>query len=173
MSRIGRTFDELLKEREQYINRDYLTTLEADNVTNKFVTSNYVAEGVRGITTDTKLSSLFFSKKNIQSLQNQLRFRVYQETEWKIGDQSEVDLIVIMKSIYQEHSRNLDYRFSEQILELNNIVLDEIIPKLVVEVQARKRYLEDKANPYTPIDRPMNVSSAGTKSLSLDTALGF
>ena len=78
-----------------------------------------------------------------------------------------------MRSIFLEHSQHNHTEYTHQIRVLNNLVIDEIVPKLIVEVRQYKRYLIDKATPWRMIERPINVSSAGTKILPLDTARGF
>jgi|SaaInl85LU_5_DNA_1037374.scaffolds.fasta_scaffold32987_3 hypothetical protein len=56
----------------------------------------------------TPVSSLFFSKTNIDALQCGLRNTVYNKSNGKhiIGKQSEIELKIVMRSIYYDYLRN-------------------------------------------------------------------
>lgn len=53
---------------------------------------------------ETLLSSLFFSRRNIQDIQKLIRMVVYQHMNQVIDDQSETELLIIMRSLYLEYA---------------------------------------------------------------------
>jgi hypothetical protein len=173
MSRINRTYEEVWDERSFRIDpkkkykyeTPYLK--EKDNTIRKTV--------VKGIYDRTLLSEVYFSPKNIQKVQNKLRYTIWKMSnkQFVIDEQNEDELIIVMRSIFLQYSRNLPTNISEQIEELNNIVVDEISPDVLSQTKQYLRYLEDRNEPYRIMDRPQNVSSAGTKTLEIHTALGF
>ena len=68
-----------------------------------------------------------------------------------------------MRSIFLQHSPNLNYGITQQIEYLNNLVTEWCVPKIYVEVQQYYGYLNDIQNLPMPIDRPINLSAKGTK----------
>lgn len=131
---------------------------------------NYKEEALRGIQSKSTLSQVFFSKNNIDLLQNQLRYNVWLQSNKKhiIGRQSDTELEIVMRSIYLQYSKNLPYNIKEQIKDLNTMILDYCIPNILSEVE---QYLSYKVNVSTlpePISRPKSLSSAGTKTLILN-----
>lgn len=115
----------------------------------------------------TPLSDLFFSKININGLHEAIRYQVYINTDnnYVIDRQSDVDLRVIMHSVYLEHSRNLPYDIVGQVRALNKAVLAQTVAKVITEIDMYMTYRKDISSLPTPMQRSLNVSSAGTKTL--------
>ena len=63
---------------------------------------------LKGNHCDNILNQLFFSKKNMDIIQNGLRYRVWEKSDKKfvIGRQSETELVIIMRAIFLQHSKN-------------------------------------------------------------------
>lgn len=72
---------------------------------------------------------------------------------------------MIMRAIYLTYGRNLSDRIKEQVEELNNRVADWCIPKIVAEVKMFGQYIKDINAMPVPMERPVLLNSAGTKSL--------
>ena len=70
---------------------------------------NYKEEALRGIQTESTLSQVFFSKQNIDLIQNQIRYNVWIKSNKMhiIGRQSDTELEIVMRSIYLQYSKNL------------------------------------------------------------------
>ena len=81
----------------------------------------YKKNSLTGIQTNSILSDTFFSKENIEQLQNMLRYNVYIQSNKKhiISKQSDTQLQIIMRSIYLQNAKNLDNNITSQIEELN------------------------------------------------------
>lgn len=136
---------------------------EKKNKNNNFFKEN----ALNGIQEKSQLSSLFFSKENINNIQNLIRYTVYRESnnEYVIGNQSTIDLEIIMRSVYLQHSINLNCKFKEQIKYLNNIVLNNTVPNILNEIKQYLGYIDNVEKLPVPLELPQNLSSAGTKTL--------
>ena len=111
-------------------------------------------------------SRIFFSKQNVEWVQLHLRYAVYKASGNVISNQSEQELLLIMRAVYLQESINPANAsgYKKELLRLNNRVIHGIVPKLVKEVEMYQKYLKDALrNPVPMIDRPIHVSSAGTK----------
>lgn len=128
---------------------------------------NMSQESVRGIQEETILSKVFFHPKNVALVQKQLIGEVFRRTDgsYLIEKQNEEDLQIIMRSIFLQHARHIPDNIPGQIQELNNLVVDDIVPNLVSEINGYFGYLERAFGPRQIMDRPENVSNAGLKTL--------
>jgi len=63
--------------------------------------NNFQVESLYGIQETSKLNQLFFSKKNMDIIQNAIRYTVYTKTNKKhiIDKQSDIELQIIMRSM--------------------------------------------------------------------------
>jgi hypothetical protein len=127
--------------------------------------STAAADGIRGNWEANLLNQTYFSPANFQIVQNKIRYAVFQETGQIIDEQSSDDLFMIMRAIYLTYGRNLPYNIKEQIVELNERVADWCVPKIVAEVQMYSQYLRDIDTMPVPMEHPVSLSSAGTRSL--------
>ena len=103
----------------------------------------------------------------MKRIQNQLRYRVWTASggKYQIGDQSTTELMVLMRAIYLQNGKFLDYQISEQVKELNRLVVDFALPKITTEIEQYVSYLKNMEYLPQPIPLPINVSSAGTKTV--------
>ena len=128
---------------------------------------NFQVEALYGIQETTKLNQLFFSKANMNIIQDGIRYQVYIKTDKKhiIGKQSELELEIIMRSIYLQHSPNLPNNIKEQIKYLNDLVINWCVEQIIPEIYQYYGYLKEVEYMPTPIDLPLNLSSKGSRSL--------
>ena len=110
-----------------------------------------------GLWTDTYLSQAFFSKENIQILQNGIRAGIYYRSngQYRIGDQDCDALKIIMRSVFLQHSANQSNNITQQITELNKIVLDYCIQQVYSEAQGYMKYIDDVSTLVVPIAHPI------------------
>ena len=115
----------------------------------------------------TPLSDTFFSNSNMNRLQEQLIYRVYVSSggKYKIGKQSNTELQVIMRAMYLQYAKNLPYDIGKQINELNRHVVEFCLPKVISEIKQYLFYINDIQRLPAQIPHPINVSSAGTRTL--------
>ena len=125
-------------------------------------------DALNGIWEDSPLSNAFFSKENMQIIQNGLRAEVYKRSNGKynIGQQDNDALKIIMRSIYLESAVNLPFNIREQVTELNNLVYEYCVPKLLNEIRAYMNYKRDASNMYTIMSWP-TYSNQSDKTLEM------
>ena len=114
------------------------------------------------------LSVAYFSKQNIQIIQNAIRAGVYKlsKEQYLIGPQSEDTLKIIMRSVFLQNSANMQCHITEQIEALNKIVVDYCVKQIYGEVQGYLTYLHDASTLVVPLQRPV-MSNTNNKSLEL------
>ena len=168
---LNRDYQKLWDERGIRVNP--AKTYVRHEKTDETLRGDYMDTILKGVINRTPLSDLFFHKKNIQTVQNMIRFRVYKKTNFKIAEQNVTNILIYMRGIYLQYAKHLNYDFTQQIRELNEHSVEAILPNLISNTKQYLQYLVDQGTPYRVIDRPINVSNAGTKSVRLDTALGF
>jgi len=140
---------------------------------NKSIKKNANCDSTKNIISDTLLSKLFFSENNIDLIQLELKKTVYEKTDKKylIDRQSDTELLIVMRSIFLQNSKNLDYDLKNQILQLNKLVLNYCVDNVISGILAHVGYIKDIEKPYALMEHPKNVNSAGTKTLRSTTSL--
>jgi hypothetical protein len=129
--------------------------------------NNFQVEALYGIQETSQLNHLFFSKKNLDNIQNMIRYNVYVKSDNKhiIDNQSDIELEIIMRSIYLQHSPNLPNKITEQISYLNKLVSDWCVEQILPEINQYIGYIKEIEYMPVPIDLPLNLSSKGSRSL--------
>lgn len=128
----------------------------------------FAREALLGNVAASESSTLFFSPKNIEALQQGIRYRVYVETQGRhvIGRQGDTDLKVIMRSIYLQHGRNVPrHMVLAHVRELNGRVLEYAVPDIVGSLQQREAYFRDASTLPMPNARAQPASLKGSKCL--------
>ncbi len=131
------------------------------------MSNNFQVEALYGIQETSTLNQLFFSKKNMDIIQDMIRYTVYEKSSKKfvIDRQSDVELEIVMRSIYLQHSPNLPNKIKEQITYLNKLVSDWCAEQIIPEVNQYFGYIKEIEYMPVPIDLPLNLSSKGSRSL--------
>jgi hypothetical protein len=121
-----------------------------------------------GIWTDSILSNVFFSRDNIQLLQNGIRSGVYKKSngQYVIGEQDCDSLKIIMRSVFLTYSVNQPNNIREQVEALNQLVLNFCIQQVYGEAQGYMKYINDVSTLAVPIAHPV-MSSTADKLLEL------
>jgi len=144
---------------------------EVDNNYQNVELDNWKQDATKGFMSKNCLNDLFFGKTNMEALQMGMRNIVANVTDGKeiISKQNEIELKVIMRSIYLQYGKNLDHDVIEQVKDLNKKVLDYCVPRILSEIEQYKNYVRDASNLYTPIENSTNVSNKGSKTLYRDS----
>ena len=132
------------------------------------VDANPAQDLMRGNWTENKLSQTFFGPDNTKVIQRGIKKEVYDRSgdkRWVIDDQSADELQIIMRSIFLQYAKNLDKDIPGQVKDLNDLVLEWCVPRILSEIGMYKYYLDDISKMPVPISHPVSQSSAGTKSL--------
>ena len=135
---------------------------------------SFKKEAVRNVHSQSYLNAEFFSQKNIDVLQDYIRSEVYRKSggEHTISRQSDVELKIIMRSIYLQNAKHLPSDVAGQIRELNKLVATEAIPIILTNIEQYLGYKKKISALPVPLARPQYLSSAGTKSNRIDN-FGF
>lgn len=144
---------------------------EIDNNYQGVDLNNFKGDAIKGNFNKNCLNDVFFSDDNIEALQTGMRNMVLNATEGRevIGRQSDIELKIIMKAIYLEYGKNLNDNILDQVKDLNKKVLDYAVPRILVQIKQYKTYVRDASNVHVPMDRSVNVSNKGSKTLYRDT----
>ena len=121
---------------------------------------------LKSIQSDNVLNKTFFSQKNIDMIQNAIINEVIQKTGYKIGRQSELQLQIIMRSLFLQFARNDPCNIKQQIIELDRKVIDYSVDRIIVEISQYLEYKNTLNKLPVPMSHPQNLSNAGEKSLS-------
>ena len=128
------------------------------------------ADSIRGNMVATPLNTAYFSPANVQIIQNKIRREVFDRSsgEFLIDPQSADELMIIMRAMYLQYGKNLPDRIPEQIAELNQMVADWVVPKVLAECSMHKTYLRDIQNLPVPMSHPVLLTKAGSKTAAFD-----
>ena len=126
-------------------------------------------EAFTGNRESNNLAIAFFSKKNVQMVQNGIRAGVYERSgkKYLIGPQNTDSLKIIMRSVFLQHSKNLETNISEQIAQLNQIVYDYAVPQILGEATGYIKYKRDISTLAVPLSHPKNMSKIGTNPMEM------
>jgi hypothetical protein len=129
---------------------------------------NFSGDMLRGNWEHTPLSDAYFSRTNAQRIQKEITKEVYRKSgpkKYQIDDQDVDELKMIMRGMYLQYAKNNPFNIAGQIQELNKLVIDWAVPRIISEIDQYQYYLKDISHLPVPLEKPLNMSSAGTKSL--------
>jgi len=131
---------------------------------------NFASDMLRGNWDHNALSDTFFTRANAGRIQHDIRKEVYRMSgskKYVIDDQDVDELKMIMRAMYLQYSKNSPHNIEGQIAELNKLVIEWAAPRIMSEIDQYQYYLNDISHLPIPLEKPLNMSSAGTKSFSL------
>ena len=113
------------------------------------------------------LMQKFFSKENIDHLQEEIIRQIYQRSQgrFRISRQSDDELFIVMRSIYLSAPTDPynQATIPQQIAQLNFLVLNDVIPRIIENIHSYLGFVRDNGHAVRPIDRPMATNTAGIK----------
>jgi hypothetical protein len=117
----------------------------------------------------TDVSSIFFSNSNVDLLQLGIRNKILNMTNGKyyIGKQSDIDLKIIMRSIYFQYGKNANNNINKQVLDLNTRVIDWCVPEILSNIKQSEQYKIDISTLPIPLDRSTLPSQKGLRTLEI------
>lgn len=189
---VKRTIKSVVAERDQRLSekdfKDIVSkgeySLTGDNKIGKN-NAKYMFKNIYG---DTPLTFLFFSGQNVENLQKLIRLRVFKSTQYIIDDQSENELLTVMRGVFLENSNHpplihkdmskervelLLKKYTAEVDRLNKLVVEYIIPNVVGQLKQYLGYLKDASTQPIPLARSKNESTAGTKNYKSVTQILF
>ena len=129
---------------------------------------SFSGDMLRGNWDHTALSDAFFTRRNANLLQMEIKREVYRTSgpkKYVIDDQDVDELKMIMRAMYLQYAKNSPFNIEGQIQELNKLVVDWCVPRILSEIDQYQYYLNDISHLPVPLEKPLNMSSAGTRSL--------
>ena len=126
-------------------------------------TSSDFREALTGTSTQTNLSNAFFSKENIEIIQNAIKSGVYKMSNQRfvIGNQNEDTLKIIMRSIFLQNVKH-GHNVTHEISELNKLVCEYAVPQIYGEADGYMKYKRDVSTMAKPIQRPISTYHTNT-----------
>lgn len=118
---------------------------------------------------DTGLSRLYFSKENLDNIQTDIRETVYTLTAndkdpvldnvrpISIGRQNDLQLQIIMRSIFLQYAKHNNENIAGQIRELNDLVIREAVPDIITNIKQYLGYSADIQRAPQLMDRAQNT----------------
>ena len=131
--------------------------------------SRFAAEATSSQISRTPLSDLYFSVQNIDALQEAIRYSVYRQTNGRfvIGRQSDMELKIVMRSIFLTKARHQPNDLVGQVRELNGFVLDWSIKEVLANLKQADKYREDVSRLPMPLAFGENTNVKGTRQLEI------
>lgn len=118
---------------------------------------------------------IFFSKTNVDKIQQIIKELIKEYLNVELTqDQNVQSLLMVMRDIYLQNGRFLDYEIKKQVDDLNLKLLNTLLPDIITNVKQQLEYLDYIERPLDPIDRPLNDSVKGSKkSKPISNLWGF
>lgn len=163
MASFNQRYDNFVKQRSDLSFKGKVSDIPA--------TMNYKKDekqsATRGIVEQTLLSKVFFSNANMQIIQNAIRAEVYRLTDntYVIGEQSESQLEIVMRSIYLQFSYPGVDDITAEVKRLNGVVVKDVVPGVISEVLQYDGYLKDIKVRNKVMDLPKDSNIKGTKQM--------
>lgn len=116
-------------------------------------------EAIKGEIEDNILAKVFFSKENIDILQDGLRAGVYNMSEgnFKIPPQNVNNLKIIMRRVYLQHTTHDLNNVKGEVERLNQIILNSIIPEVYNSAISYNKYRIDQSSLVSPLELPKQI----------------
>ena len=114
---------------------------------------------LKGEIEDNILAKVFFSKENIDIIQDGLRAGVYKMSNNKfiIPKQNLNELKVIMRRVYLQHANHNFDKVRSEVEMLNNIILETAVPSVYNNAVSYQKYLLDQSTLIKPLEKPRQV----------------
>ena len=111
---------------------------------------------LKGIIQDTPLSDIFFSKQNIEGIQQTIRYKIFQEYGKVIDYQSQNDVFVVMRSIFLQKGDSgvRSNQIKPHIRMLNDEVIQYCVGEIGVQLLQHENYLDKINNLPIPLEHP-------------------
>jgi hypothetical protein len=134
-------------------------------INNMAINENNIYETPKSCNNDDNYVDLmkeaFFSLENMDIIQNRIIISVYLKSNktLRVNKIKNETLLQVMNSIWTNFCRFLPYDLKEQIDELDNRVVEYIVPLLLKESQFYFNYLRDSDRTNLPqLDRPIMIN---------------
>lgn len=113
----------------------------------------------------TLLAKVFFHPKNIDIIQNSIRRAVFDRSNqrYMIDRQNDMELVIVMRSVYFQFARHDQDRITEQVEELNELVVKDILPNLLKSIEGHIAFAGSLHQLPAPMQLPQSTTIRGDK----------
>ena len=129
---------------------------------------SFAGDMLRGNWDHTALSDAFFTRMNTNLIQAEIKKEIYRMSgpkKYVIDDQDVDELKMVMRAMYLQYAKNNEFNIEGQLNELNQLVIKWSAPRIMSEIEQYNYYINDISHLPVPLQQPINMSSAGTRSL--------
>lgn len=121
----------------------------------------------------TPFAMYFFSKENVEYIQDRMVQEVFKHTGEKVKHQSIDELINIMVSsmLYAYSGWLPGCSLEERLTRLNKAVLEEVVKQVLQGINQYRAYYKDASTLPIPLSHPTYVSMSGSRTLM--NTIGF
>lgn len=123
---------------------------------------------LQGALEESGISDLFFSNKNVNTIVQTVRYKVYEKNTKYIIDPPNInDTYLIMRDTFL-HADNGKYlavpetEIIDSIKSLNTIVINKIVSNILSNIKSKERYLNDISSHNILLDPPKSTSTKYT-----------
>lgn len=159
-----KTIEDYTKERDNFSDAEKRSMVPFNSKDREDFPNRHVLTGIQE---HGPFSRAFFSKENLAWLHRNIRYRVYtlSDDNSVISKQKDEQLLEAMRRLFLQHSNNpVDGpTIKKELLRLNNLVLNDTVPRIISELYQYRKYLSDIEKVATPNLLPINSSVTGTK----------
>jgi len=112
---------------------------------------------IKGILEQNSINDIFFSEMNTKVVQDTIRYKVHQNTQQVISEQSTNDLFIIMRSIMLQFAnfRTGVDNIVDEVRRLNEMVVEYSVENITSNVKQHQGYIKDISKLPTPLDNPV------------------
>ena len=138
----------------------------ANNMVYSTSENNTYRDILKTIQERSPVSDKYFSHINVNHIKCLISKLIKEKYNYNIDAQAQSDneILIVMRSIYLQHAQNLPGYVDQQVADLNKKTLLEIVPRVHTNIQMELTYQRDQGAQPLPMERPINISSAGTRS---------
>lgn len=108
---------------------------------------------------ESLLGRIFFSEENIDILQKQIILTVFKKSNVKIPIQSPERLLIVMRYVFNVNAKHLPTDYKEQIRELNDILVDTVVPDIITNVELNEEYMKKVNGERVILERPIHINN--------------
>ena len=111
-------------------------------------------DATKGIIEETLVTKILFSPKNIEALQNSIRYYVFKKTQKNISNQSDEQLYIIIRAIALQFGNFVVPDPLKEVNRLNMMIIDKCVNNIVVELLEYNQYVNDLSKLPIPLENP-------------------
>lgn len=123
----------------------------------------------------TLLFYFFMSKQNVKVLQRGIKAGVYRYAGYRIDDQSESELYIVMQNVFKSYAANMNENqvssrallkhIKDEVKRLDDIVITLVLPGIIDKIEQLNGFIQYNNNleKGASLPRPVHSSAFGTR----------